>query len=224
VILNPGFAPPEQYSSHGNQGPWTDLYALCATFYNAVTGRLLPDAPDRLGGANAPSLAAIPGVSHQLTAAVQKGLSLDYRARQRSMRDFLSEIAPGGNPTSASTPARPHHPAKSEDPAKLRGNPYIQSIKKGRPADKWLIPKNMPMRIGRAAEQCNIVLDLPRVSRVHCTVQYDGKRRTFFLTDLSTNGTLVGEERIPKGQPRALAPGDCFTITDQQTMFKVGLE
>jgi predicted component of type VI protein secretion system len=80
------------------------------------------------------------------------------------------------------------------------------------------------MRIGRAAEQCNIVLDLPSVSRVHCTVQYHDKQRAFYLTDLSTNGTLVGEERIPKGGTRALAPGDCFCITDKETIFKVGLE
>jgi serine/threonine protein kinase len=38
VILSPAFAGPEQYSAHGYQGVWTDLFGLSATFYTLVTG------------------------------------------------------------------------------------------------------------------------------------------------------------------------------------------
>lgn len=48
IILKHGFAPKEQYTRHGRQGPYTDIYSLAATFYFAITGRRPPDSIDRL--------------------------------------------------------------------------------------------------------------------------------------------------------------------------------
>ncbi|MEZ2279230.1 MAG: protein kinase [Microcoleus sp.] len=48
VILTPGYAPLEQYSAKGKRYPATDIYALCVSMYELLTGQLPPAATDRI--------------------------------------------------------------------------------------------------------------------------------------------------------------------------------
>ena len=47
-VAKSGFSPLEQYTQRGGSGPWTDVYSMAATIYYTLTGKLPPNAIERL--------------------------------------------------------------------------------------------------------------------------------------------------------------------------------
>ena len=89
VLLKPGYAPQEQYRSRGEQGPWTDVYGLCATIYRAITGQVPEEALDRLetDKLQPPSrLGAEIGPRQE--KLLMRGLALSPRDRIQSMKEL----------------------------------------------------------------------------------------------------------------------------------------
>ena len=106
VLLKPGYAPPEQYQSHGAQGPWTDVYAFCATIYKLITGKTPENALNRVlqDDLLAPSaLGAKIGKAEE--KALLRGLAVDARKRIRSMKEleeaFTSSAAVSEDPATS---------------------------------------------------------------------------------------------------------------------------
>jgi len=272
IVLKPGFAPPEQYTSKGEQGPWTDVYALAATFYNFVSGSRVPETPDRLAGNQTPPLhELVPEVGKRLSDVIERALALNYSKRYQSMEEFESalrkhgpgetkekayELVDGRAVVERSFPEKANHEEKrvssgtlspvsknSEEPRanndsalvrlakravhrfRLSGVPYVSVSNGGKSGEKWAIPYNTDIRIGRQSGANHIVVADGAISREHCIVRYDQKNGIFFVRDVSTNGTFSeAGERIEKGKDIVLVPGGGFYLARGRLLVQVGLE
>ena len=90
VVVTPGYAPIEQYGL-GEQGPWTDIYALGATLYWAVSGKKPPDAETRKADPKAYTRAVEAGrdvYGNAFLRAIDWALNTDPAKRPRSVAEF----------------------------------------------------------------------------------------------------------------------------------------
>jgi serine/threonine protein kinase/HAMP domain-containing protein len=90
TVVTPGYAPIEQYGL-GEQGPWTDIYALGATLYWAVSGRKPPDAETRQADPRAYSRAVEAGrdvYGDAFLKAIDWALNTDPNKRPRNVAEF----------------------------------------------------------------------------------------------------------------------------------------
>ena len=93
IVLKPGYAPPEQYQTHGIQGPWTDIYALCATMYKCITGENPPDAIDRVMDDSLKKISEFGiAIPPQEEAAIIKGMSVSAKDRYQNIKDFCEDL------------------------------------------------------------------------------------------------------------------------------------
>lgn len=197
IILKPGYAPPEQYRQSGNQGAWTDIYAAAATFYQAITGQMLPDALDRLDYEQVPWPDWI--YSHttpQQRQALETALAVQVEQRYQSIIDFqnalLSDAPRAGQQApaqAASPPPPPPPPPQFEQQTTVADQSRQASYQPARPPIYQGVKGSTVINIGRSADN-DIVIQEESVSRHHARMKLENAQ--WYIEDLgSTHGTFV---------------------------------
>lgn len=202
VLVKPGFAPMEQYSRTGRQGPWTDIYALAATYYYMVTGKKPLTAVDRCAGETLKTLREInPGIPPAISNFISHAMEMDYTKRIHTMREFVEGL---------------RYACKYPDA--VVKVPYVL-MKAKKQVRKWKFDAEQSIKIGRAKEECDIFVSGREISRIHCEVRYDSRRQLFYIMDYSANGTYTDKGLIGKGRCVELPPGAFFYLVNGENQF-----
>ncbi|MBQ9935603.1 MAG: protein kinase [Lachnospiraceae bacterium] len=93
VMLKHGYAPQEQYYAKGNQGPWTDIYSLCATMYKMLTGVVPPNSIERMSeDTYIPPSQCGAVVSQEVDQALTKGLAVNIADRYQNIGELIKDL------------------------------------------------------------------------------------------------------------------------------------
>ncbi len=110
--LYDGYSAPEQYAKNQWQGEWSDIYALGAILYRALSGEDPPPATQRSRSDSlVPLSARQPEIPEYVSAAVAKAMELDRKERHPSIDFFTAALLEetGSN----TTVFRPEPPARA---------------------------------------------------------------------------------------------------------------
>ncbi|MBQ7707379.1 MAG: protein kinase [Lachnospiraceae bacterium] len=89
-VMKMGFSPAEQYITKGDIGPWTDVYAMCATIYYCLYGKVPPDSMERLMSDELAFPATAFGkLPDNIISTLQNGLACRKEDRIQTMSELL---------------------------------------------------------------------------------------------------------------------------------------
>lgn len=194
VILKRKYAPIEQYETKGRQGPWTDIYALAATMYHALTGELPPEATSRAYRDEIKTFREC-GVllDERVERTLYHALRVEPEERYQNVVDFRNDLLGIGKNGKLSC---------------------LSGVFEG-----MELTITDEITVGRSASVCQLVYpqSAKGVSNVHCKFSLKQPGMDVAVIDLgSTYGTWVNGVRLEKGGCRKIVPGDKISFGENQ--------
>lgn len=93
VFVKNGFAPYEQYSKKGVHTPAEDVYALCASMYYTMTGKVPPSAMDRIVFDTMVNIRSLnPSVPPEIERIISKGMAVKPEDRYSDITSLLFDL------------------------------------------------------------------------------------------------------------------------------------
>jgi len=135
INVKHGFAPEEQYRTRGEQGPWTDIYALCATIYRLTTGVTPVEALDRMANDDqlAPPSAYDADFTPDQEHALMHGLALRANARTQDLQVLTNELYGVSSPVHSDSILNMHAPTRSQRIAQPQSAERVSSMQDVQP-------------------------------------------------------------------------------------------
>ncbi len=166
-LLTPGYAPLEQYGRRARFGPFTDVYALAATLYHALSGYAPPPAPDRAGGVELRPLDELnPRVSKRLARAIEVALEISVSKRPQTVGAWIELLRDAQKPLLPPLPVVPATPVPVDVPAPLPRNVVPATPVPATPGPSWTAPAPRPVAPSPSNSTAPFVPEVPADAKV----------------------------------------------------------
>ena len=185
IFLKQGYSPIEQFGNKTAQGPWTDVYSLCATMYQCITGTVPPNSLDRsvLDELKTPSELGI-DIPAGLENVLMKGLAVKSADRLQDMGELINAAEAEQIKT-----FRHLNPDTNDNSKNIYSNNQAEGLyEKTKSADDSGIIENP---IPGARETLNKPAGLSGFPQKPVDKKPSRKNKTGFIVSMTIIGTLV---------------------------------
>lgn len=91
-MLTHGYAPTEQYTANSRKGSYTDIYAIGATFYFVLTGKVPMESAARLTEQMPSPKDLVPEIPEEANRTILKAMQLKAENRHQTVHEFMDDI------------------------------------------------------------------------------------------------------------------------------------